>query len=72
MEKTTIVENERDRKWNLHNYVPIKVHILTSCSAKPKQVLRFFRIGNTNREDNDISPHFSHDRKTKGYDINRR
>ena len=47
----------------------IKVHILTSYSAKPKQVLCFFRIGNTNREDNDIFPHFSHDRKTKGYDF---
>lgn len=51
---------------------PIKVHILTSCSAKPKQVLCFFRIGNTNREDNDISPHFSPDTKTKGYDIHQR
>ena len=48
---------------------PIKVHILSSCSANRKQVLCFFRLGNTNREDDEISPHFSHDRKTKGYDF---
>ena len=33
-------------------------HILTSCSGKPEQVLCFFCIRSTKREDNDIPLHF--------------